>query len=330
METAARSRREPAENASDVRSVGDRPPFPAGFRFGPNGRYEVVGVLGSGATAHVLLSRDSTSECLVATKCFRLANGEGVDESFRRARAEARTLETLRHENIVRLRDVDRWEDTAYVVLDYEEGVSLEALLARGPLPLRRALDVTLQVARALEHAHSVGVLHLDVKPGNVWVRRDGCVKVIDFGIHAELVRSQSTSRSNRTLLFGTPAYMSPEQWQLKLPDERSDVWALGTTLFELLTGDLPFADACDHGLLLCEAIVKSSGPRPIGEHLNAAPALDELLHHALANDARERFQSMRELRLAIEDLAKNPSAPFGYGSCFVARHGRPESQPPR
>jgi serine/threonine-protein kinase len=305
MATAARPRRDPAENVSDIRSFEDRPPFPNGFRFGANERYEIVGELGSGSTAHVLLARDRQCDRLVAVKCFR-GYDDCPDESFRRASAEAETLEKLCHENIVRIHEIDRCGDTAYVVLEYEDGFALEDVLAGGALPLARAIDVTIQIASALEHSHAAGVLHLDVKPGNVWVTPDYRVKLLDFGIDSELERTPSRTRAGRTLMFGTPAYMAPEQWRLSIPDERTDVWALGVTLFELLTGDVPFAGECDHALFLCEAISTSAGPPPISRELGAPRSLDALLQRALANDRDLRFQTMSELRRALEDLARD------------------------
>jgi serine/threonine-protein kinase len=301
--TAAGPRRDPADKTSDVRSVGDGPPFPNGFRLGPNERYEIVGELGSGATAHVLCARDRESEELVAVKVFRRVDGERPDDSFARALAEARTLEGLRHENIVRMHGIDRCLGLAYVVLEYVDGTALDDELACSPLPLARAVDVTIQIARALEHAHAAGVLHLDVKPGNVWIAPNGRIKLLDFGIHAELVCAAAESRSERTLMFGTPAYMAPEQWRLALPDERTDVWALGVTLFELLTGDVPFGGGCEHALFLCEAIAASAGPPPISNEVDAPRALDDLLKRAIANDREARFQTMCELRQALESL---------------------------
>lgn len=305
MATAARPRKNPAENVSDIRSIEERPPFPNGFRFGPNQRYEIVGELGSGSTAHVLLARDREGERLVAVKCFRRYD-DRPDESLRRASAEAETLAKLRHENIVRMHGIDLCEGTAYLVLEYEDGFALEDVLAGGALPLARAIDVTIQIARALEHAHAAGVLHLDVKPGNVWVTPDYRIKLLDFGIDAELDRSPSQPRSKRTLMFGTPAYMAPEQWRLSMPDERTDVWALGVTLFELLTGDVPFAGECDHALFLCEAISSSAGPPPISRELRAPRSLDALLQRAIANDRDLRFQTVKEFRQGLEELARD------------------------
>jgi serine/threonine protein kinase len=205
----------------------------------------------------------------------------------------------------VRVHATDRCQGVAYVVLEYVDGTALDDVLAGCPLPLARAVDVTVQIARALEHAHAAGVLHLDVKPGNVWIAPNGRIKLLDFGIDAELARAAAESRSERTLMFGTPAYMAPEQWRLAMPDERTDVWALGVTLFELLTGDVPFGAGCDHSLFLCDAIATSAGPPPISKELGAPRALDDLLKRAIANDREARFQTMSELRHALEDLVR-------------------------
>jgi serine/threonine protein kinase len=204
-----------ALTASGCRAIELPQPFRPGFRFGHRARYEVSGVLGAGATAVVVLVEDSVRRRLLAAKLLRTCDGERPAEALFRARAEARTLRKIRHENIVNVYGVGRCNDTPYVLLEHRDGIALDQLLAKGPLPLASALDIGIRVASALEHAHTAGVLHLDVKPANVWLTRDCSVKLLDFGMDAELARARRERSGGARLLFGTPAYMAPEQWRL-------------------------------------------------------------------------------------------------------------------
>ncbi|HVR18106.1 MAG TPA: serine/threonine-protein kinase, partial [Polyangiaceae bacterium] len=265
---------------SECRSTEEQPtsPFRTGFRFGRNERYEVLALLGVGATAVVLLVHDHVGGRRAAAKFLRSYEGEHPNDALFRARAEACTLKKLRHENIVKVHEVGLCHETAYVLLEHRDGIALDKLVEKGPLPIPCALDIAVQLAGALAHAHAAGVLHLDVKPGNVWVAREGGVKLLDFGMDADFERAQREAATRPRLLFGTPAYMAPEQWRLMTPDARTDVWSLGMTLYELVTGELPFAKSGEHPILICEAVVSNGAPPPISRRLNAPPALDELL----------------------------------------------------
>jgi serine/threonine protein kinase len=275
--------------------------FPRGSRFGPDGRFEVLNELGSGSTAVVLLVRDATCGRNAAAKIMSCREGEQPDEVLERAHAETRTLARLNHENVVRAYEAGQCQESAYVLLEYQEGIALDQLLERGPLSVGGAIEVATQLARGLEHAHAAGVLHLDLKPSNVWIGRNGCAKLLDFGIDAEVEHVLPDDDSMASFICGTPAYMAPEQWRLHRPDARADVWALGVTLYELLTGDMPFAESGTHPMLICEAVVSAKTPPPISRRLSAPAALDQILRRALANDRKERFQSATELRRALE-----------------------------
>ena len=312
---------EPASSAtvSAWRLTDELPqPFRAGFRFGSRERYEVSAMLGAGATAVVVLVEDSVRRRRAAAKLLRCCDGERPEAARFRARAEASTLKRIRHENIVEVYGVGHCEDTAYIVLEHLDGIALDKLLEKGPLPLAFALDIATRIASALEHAHAAGVLHLDVKPGNVWVTRDGGVKLLDFGMDAELARARRETPSGSRLLFGTPAYMAPEQWRLMLPDARTDVWSLGATLYELLTGELPFSKPGDHPISICEAVASGAAPPTLGSRLNAPAALDDVLRRALANDRDNRFQAAGDFLRALKRVARavpssssRPELPF-------------------
>jgi serine/threonine protein kinase len=297
---------------SECRSTEERSlsPFRTGYRFGRDERYEVLSLLGAGATAVVLLVHDHVRGRRAAAKLLTSYPGESTGEALFRARAEAHTLRRLHHENIVKVYEVGRCNETAYVLLEHRDGIALDELVEKGPLPIPCALDIAAQIASALAHAHAAGVLHLDVKPGNVWVAREGGVKLLDFGMDADFERARREGKTAPKLLFGTPAYMAPEQWRLMTPDARTDVWALGMTLYELVTGELPFAKPGEHPILICEAVVSNGAPPSISKRLNAPAALDELLRRALANDRAKRFQTAGEFLQALKSVAQNVRNP--------------------
>jgi serine/threonine protein kinase len=298
-----------AVNPSQGRSTDLPRPFRPGFRFGKGERYEVSSMLGTGATAVVVLVEDSVRRRRAAAKLLRSCDGERPEEALFRARAEARTLKKIRHENIVKVYEVGHCDETAYVLLEHRDGIALDKLLEQGPLSLAFALDIATRVAGALAHAHAAGVLHLDVKPANVWVTRDGDVKLLDFGMDAEFDRARREAAAGSRLLFGTPAYMAPEQWRLMTPDARTDIWSLGTTLYEALTGELPFAKPGEHPILVCEAVASAGAPPTVSDRLNAPPALDDLLRCALANERAERFQTAGDFLRALKGVARDLAA---------------------
>jgi serine/threonine-protein kinase len=259
----------------------------------------------------------------VAAKLIRGADSEQPDDMLLFARAETRILEKLHHENIVEAYEAGLCGEIAYIILEYSEGVALDRLVEKGPLPLADALDIAVQLARALEHAHAAGVLHLDVKPSNVWVARNGRAKLLDFGIGAELERIAPETQSTPSLMYGTPAYMAPEQWRLMLPDARADIWSLGVTVYELLTGDVPFAESGEHAAFVCEAIMSSRLSPCVSGRLNAPVALDEVLRRALANDRVERFQTANALRLALEAVYREATQRAPAPATLVPRLAR-------
>jgi serine/threonine protein kinase len=284
--------------------------FPRGSRFGPDERFEVLSELGSGSTAVVLLVRDAKCDRKAAAKLIRCRDGEQLDDVLERANAETRTLARLNHENVVQAYEAGLCQESAYVLLEYQEGIALDQFLERGPLSVGGAIEVAIQIARGIEHAHAAGVLHLDLKPSNVWLSRNGCVKLLDFGIDGELDHELLNEESTTSFICGTPAYMAPEQWRLLRPDARADVWALGVILYELLTGNMPFAKSGSHPVLICEAVVSAKTPPAISNRLNAPPALDQVLRRALACDRKERFQCATDLRDALEAMTGPARSP--------------------
>jgi tetratricopeptide (TPR) repeat protein len=261
------------------------------------GKFELVREIGRGGFGVVWEARDRELGRGVAFKAVRAGGQVGLREE--RLLREAEAAARLTHPNIVTLHDLGRAAPGPYLVLELLRGQTLEARLAQGRLSLREAVRVAAEVAKGMAHAHGQGVVHRDLKPGNVFLCHDGQVKVLDFGLaHAFGQRRQAG---------GTPAYMAPEQWQGAPEDERTDVFALGVILFELLTGEAPFAD---------EKALRSAGAAPRLE-VPDLPGLADLVTRMLEKgpvarprDGREVMEVLRALQGELERTPSSPAAP--------------------
>ncbi len=278
--------------ASALADVGsDEDPDHPGEELGPYRVGERVGgVLGSVYRAYDdRLGRD------VALKLLPLHMSADPVARARFLR-EARSAASLEHPNICTILDTGQTDDgRLYLVMPFYRGETLEELLARGPLPVETALGLALQVARGLAAAHGRGIVHRDVKPGNIMVTEDGGARVMDFGV-AKLAGATLTGAGAR---LGTAAYMSPEQVRGEEVDARSDVWALGAALYEMLAGERPFRG--ETALEVLSAILHSH-PRPIAELRPEVPApVAKFLDRMLAVDPADRPRSMEEVVAALE-----------------------------
>jgi serine/threonine-protein kinase len=287
------------------------------------GNYRLLAKLGEGGMGKVFRGIDLTLERTVAIKVLHseLARRADVVERFRK---EAIILARLHHPNISTLFSFFREGNSWFMVMEFASGETLDRHIARHPhgMPWQRAVSLTLQCLQALEHAHSQGVIHRDLKPANVMVAAHSAVKVMDFGI-AWLVGGSHLTRTGH--LVGSPAYMSPEQVRGQEPDPRSDLYALGIVLYEMLAGQPPFRASSDYELL--KAHVERSPP-PLRRRLPELPvALEQSLMRALAKKPEERFQTALDFRLALEALlcpagSSRPPRISSLGS--IARPQRP------
>jgi serine/threonine protein kinase len=245
----------------------------------------------------VYKARDSVINRTVALKTItnNLANNSDLLERFYQ---EARAAGTLQHPNIVTIFELNKEGETPYIAMEFLEGESLEKLIARkAALTISEKLGYIVPVCRALDYAHKRGIVHRDVKPANIVVSSDGVVKVVDFGI-ARLVDGGLTQTN---MLIGTIAYMSPQQIQGDRADERSDIWAMGVTCWELVTGERPF-NGDNHAALMMKII--SGEPPSLGEKDPASPAdLDAVVARMMNKDIAERFQTMEEVLLELEPI---------------------------
>ncbi|MEU5703427.1 protein kinase domain-containing protein [Streptomyces aurantiacus] len=282
------------------------------------GRYQLRDLLGEGGMASVHLAYDSVLDRQVAIKT--LHTDLGREQAFReRFRREAQAVAKLTHTNIVSV--FDTGEDdldgvtTPYIVMEYVEGRPLGSVLDQdvtqyGAMPADKALKITADVLAALEISHEMGLVHRDIKPGNVMMTKRGVVKVMDFGI-ARAMQSGVTSMTQTGMVVGTPQYLSPEQALGRGVDARSDLYSVGIMLFQLVTGRLPFE--ADSPLAIAYAHVQET-PVPASS-INRAlpPAVDALITRALKKNPNERFvsaESMRDecLRVAQSFQAAPPS----------------------
>ena len=268
-------------------------------------RFEVVREVGHGGFGAVYLARDRELGREVALKVLARAAAPGSRELLLFEK-EARVTAQLNHPNVVTLHDFGSWSGFPYLVLERLVGETLEARLRRGPLPVREALEIAAQVLRALAHAHAAGLIHRDLKPGNVFCVAGG-VKVLDFGLAKALEQEpqQSTApgggvpEGSATAQGGTPPYMAPEQWRKEPQDQRTDVFNAGAMLFEMLCGEPPFRISQESG----RSTVLDDGPSPSVRTRapRTPPALAALVARALEKDPARRFASAAELLGGIE-----------------------------
>src|SRR5262245_41993609 len=297
------------------------------------GAYEIVAPLGAGGMGEVYRARDTRLDRIVAIKILPtfLASDQQLRERFNR---EARAISSLNHPNICTLFDVGQQDDIDYLVLEYLEGETLADRLGRGqPLPPAEALQIAIDMCEALDKAHQSGIVHRDLKPANVFLVRRGKgppqAKLLDFGLAkstAPLAASGlsmlpttppfdgAQGRPNLTQqgsILGTLQYMAPEQIEGAEADGRTDVFALGATLFEMLTGRTAFSGKTQAGLL--GAILKDAAPPVSTIQPAAPPALDRVVSTCLAKDPDDRYQSardlLRDLKWACAEANRAPAA---------------------
>jgi len=256
--------------------------------------YRIVSEIGAGGMGVVYKAEDLRLGRFVALKFLPPQLMRDADAK-RRLFAEARAASALDHANVCTIYDVEELPDgRAFLAMAYCDGESLKARLERGPMPASEAVRLALQVARGLARAHQAGITHRDVKPGNIMVMRDGQAKLLDFGI-AKLSGGGDLTRTGTTV--GTIAYMAPEHVRGGHADERSDVWALGVVLYEMLAGRRPFIGVDDYELL--QAIVE--GPAPVLPTEIKSGELARIVSRAIERDRTKRYANAEEMAHALE-----------------------------
>lgn len=262
------------------------------------GRYRLVRPLGRGGMAEVYLGHDEVLDRDVAVKILlaKLLPDARFLERFRR---EARAAAALSHPNIVAVHDTGDEGGAPFIVMECVRGRSLDTLLPGG-VGRDQALEICAEVCAALAYAHAHGIVHLDIKPGNILIAADGGVKVTDFGI----ARAAGSDTATTTSVLGTASYLSPEQARSGPVDGRSDLYSLGIVLYELATGRVPFRGGTPLQVALQHV---SAQPQPPSELTELDPAFEALVLKALAKDPDERHQSAHELRAELLALLRGP-----------------------
>ena len=300
----------------------------AGARLGP---YVIVSALGAGGMGEVYRARDTRLDRDVAIKILPDVFARDP-ERLARFEREAKTLASLNHPNIGHVYGLEESRGVRALVMELVDGDDLSVHIARGPIPFADALPIAKQIADALEAAHELGVIHRDVKPANVKVRADGTVKVLDFGLakainptpasNTEALNSPTLTAlaTELGMILGTAAYMSPEQARGKAVDRRTDIWAFGCVLYEMLTGRLAFA-----GETVSDTIAAILEREP---DWNALPqttpvTIRRLLHRCLDRDPKRRLRDIGDARTEIDDaIGGRPEAPAA-GTTIPVAHRR-------
>lgn len=308
----------PVRSSFDTTPVsGDSQPTPhPSWRLTPTGgkvgRYEIRALLGTGGMGEVYRAYDAQLQREVALKIPRVVPG-AKPEVLGRFVQEALAAASLRHPNICPVYDAGQIEDRYYIVMALIEGNNLADELKEGRIGTDRAVRITAQLARALETAHEAGIIHRDIKPANVLIDRADQPLLTDFGLAHRM--DDEEQRAAARALMGTPAYMSPEQAELKPLDRRTDIYSLGVVLYQLLAGRLPYPGPPSQFL---RQIVKGQMPRLRTQNPDVDPRLEAVCHKAMARDPRDRYQSAAELAAALEAFAQPAVTTAGLGKQVV------------
>jgi serine/threonine protein kinase/Flp pilus assembly protein TadD len=283
------------------------------------GRYEICSQLGAGGMGEVYLANDTKLDRKVALKILPTTVVEPTsgtqDDRVRRFVQEAKAVSALNHPNILTIYEVDEIDSEHFIATEYVDGETLRDRIRFTPLTPSEAIDVGIQVASALSATHAVGIIHRDIKPENIMLRRDGIVKVLDFGL-AKLSRdrppvsttdslapTQNMFNTAAGMVMGTAQYMSPEQTRGFELDARTDVWSLGCVLYEIVAGRQPFGGST--AIDVMSGILQNE-PSPLAEHLPDGPReLDRIISRALRKDREERYQTVKDLLTDLKDLKR-------------------------
>ncbi len=271
-------------------------------------RYEIQELIGVGGMANVYKAFDIMEQRVVAVKILReefLSNEDFV----RRFKNESKAIGELSHPNIVKVYDVITDEPIQSIVMEYVDGITLKEYIEyKKVLPWKEAVHFTIQILRALQHAHDHGIVHRDIKPQNIMLLSDRTIKVMDFGI-ARFSRSESQTMTDKAI--GSVHYISPEQARGDVIDDKADIYSVGVMLFEMLTGKLPFE--ADSPVSVAIKQIQSIPTRPREINKDIPVGIEEITLRAMQKDAAQRYQSAAEMLKDLEVFKHNPEIRFDY-----------------
>ncbi len=294
----------PASLAADMFSVEEKPANLVGKVVG---HYKLIKLIGTGGMGEVYLAEDAKLWRKIALKILP-TRFENDPERKKRFEKEARAVSALNHPNIITIHEIGTVDDFSFMATEYVDGQTLRKRIAERTFSWQEAVKIAIQIAGAMESAHSVGIIHRDIKPANIMIRRDGIVKVLDFGL-AKLTAGDPTDLGTREhtaphRVMGTINYMSPEQAMGETIDERTDIFSFGVVLYEMLTGVSPFSGASD------SADTNTAIPKALPSIFESNPdipsTLDQIVKRALKKDRDVRYQSFSHLRNDLKGLLRD------------------------
>ena len=301
-------------------------PLTSGSRRGP---YEILAPLGAGGMGEVYRARDTRLQRDVAIKALP-AEFASDPERLARFQREARLLASLNHPNVAAIYGLEESDGACYLVLEIVEGESLAQRLAAGPLPVEEALAICAQIAAGVSAAHDAGVIHRDLKPGNVMIRPDGSVKVLDFGLAkgaeakgnaSDLSASPTVSLGTQAgVILGTAAYMSPEQARGRELDKRTDIWSFGCILYECLTGRQVFREQTVSDTL---AAILRGDPDWSILPAETPTKVRDLLKRCLQKDPKRRLHDIADAGIELEEALASPPGPAAAAAAPLPRLAR-------
>src|SRR5512135_3200281 len=278
------------------------------------GHYQITSQLGKGGMGEVFQAKDQVLGRDVAIKILPKEFAKDADRVARFQR-EAKVLASLNHPNIAAIHGLEESGETNFLVLELVEGETLADRIKAGPIPVEESLKLALQIAEALEAAHEKGVIHRDLKPANIKVTPGGKIKVLDFGLAKAYAGDQEVNLSNsptlsdlatrQGVILGTAAYMSPEQARGKAVDKRTDIWAFGCVLYEMLTGQVAFQGEDVTEILA--AVVKGGANLDLLP-ANIHPRVQEVITRCLQKDLKRRYSTITDARYEIEQALADPN----------------------
>ena len=275
-----------------------------------DGRYEMRELIGVGGMAYVYKAYDAVDDRIVAVKILR-DEFLNSDEFVRRFRNESKAIAILNHPNIVKVLDVGFGDRLQYIVMEYIDGITLKEYLdQRKDIRWKEAVHFTMQILRALQHAHDKGIVHRDIKPQNIMLLPDGTIKVTDFGI-ARLTRNEIKAPSEGNKAIGSVHYISPEQARGEITDEKTDLYSVGIMLYEMLTGCLPFE--ADNAVSVAIMQMQSEAKAPHLINPEIPEGLEQITLKAMQKDMAKRYQSAAEMLSDFDEFKRNPSIRFEY-----------------